>query len=92
MRGLKLWLEEYLVMLQPPVLRDRCKVVTVVIRVSLIHVLIQHALWKKPWKNAPLSDNFVYAWKNYPTSTKLTLFGAPFPSIDGKLFCFLNSA
>jgi hypothetical protein len=33
----------------------------------------------------------VYAWKNYPTSTKLTLFGAPFPSIDGKLLCFCNS-
>jgi hypothetical protein len=33
----------------------------------------------------------VYAWKNYPTSTKLTLFGAPVPSIDGKLFCFCNS-
>jgi hypothetical protein len=33
----------------------------------------------------------VYGWKNYPASTKLTLFGAPFPSIDGKLFCFCNS-
>ncbi len=30
-----------------------------------------------------LSVNFVYAWKNYPKSTK-----APFPSIDGKLFFF----
>jgi hypothetical protein len=35
----------------------------------------------------------VYAWKNYPSSTKLsvTLCGAPFPSIDEKLFCFCNS-
>jgi hypothetical protein len=46
---------------------------------------------KSPGKNAPLSVNFVYAWKIYPTSTKLTLYGAPFPSIYGKLFCFCNS-
>jgi hypothetical protein len=33
----------------------------------------------------------VYAWKNHPTATKLTLCGARFPSIDGKLFSFCNS-
>jgi hypothetical protein len=33
----------------------------------------------------------MYAWKNYPTSTKLILCGALLPSIDGRLFCFCNS-
>ncbi len=33
----------------------------------------------------------MYAWKNFPTSTILTLCGAPFPSIEGKLFFFCNS-
>jgi hypothetical protein len=48
-------------------------------------------LKKSNGNNVPLSVNFVYAWKNYSTSTKLTLSSAPFPSIDGKLFCFCNS-
>jgi hypothetical protein len=39
-------------------------------------------------KNAPLSVNFVYACKNYPTSMKLTLCGAPFPSIEVNSFAF----
>jgi hypothetical protein len=36
--------------------------------------------------------NFMYAWENYLASTNLTLFCAPFPSINGKQFYFCNSA
>jgi hypothetical protein len=53
--------------------------------------IVLPTLLKSYGKNAPLSVNFVYAWTNYPISTKLTLCGAPFPSIDGKLFCFFSS-
>jgi hypothetical protein len=51
----------------------------------------QHSDEESLGKNLPPSVNFVYAWQNYPTSTKSKLCGSPFPSIDVKLFCFCIS-
>jgi hypothetical protein len=53
-------------------------------------IYVQYILFKSHGKSTPLSVNFVYAGKNYSTSTKLTLCGAPFPSVCGKLFLLLQ--
>ncbi len=55
---------------------------------SFSYQSVASTLLKKLRKNALLSVNFVYAWKNYPTSTKLTLCGSPFHPWMENCFAF----
>jgi hypothetical protein len=48
-------------------------------------------LLKKPWKKHSIKSYFRVCMEKLPTSIKLTLCGAPFPSVDVKLFYFCNS-
>lgn len=54
--------------------------------------LSTYSVKKRHGKSVPLSDNFVYAWQNFPTRRKLNTLWRVSSFVKSKLFCFCNSA